>query len=48
MEHEGKMYSARNTFVIDPEGKIAKVFTGVKPATHSAEVLETLASLSKK
>ncbi|HEY1251624.1 MAG TPA: peroxiredoxin [Thermoanaerobaculia bacterium] len=48
MDYEGKTYSARNTFLIDPQGKIAKVYTGVKPATHSAEVLEALASLSKK
>ena len=48
MEYEGKKLSARNTFLIDPSGKIVKVYTGVKPATHSAEVLEALASLSKK
>jgi thioredoxin-dependent peroxiredoxin len=48
MDYEGKTYSARNTFVIDPQGKIAKVFTGVKPASHSAEVLTALADLSKK
>jgi peroxiredoxin Q/BCP len=48
MEYEGKKLSARNTFLIDPSGKLVKVYTGVKPATHSAEVLEALASLSKK
>jgi len=48
MDYEGKTYSARNTFLIDPQGKIVKVYTGVKPATHSAEVLEALASLEKK
>lgn len=47
-QYEGQTYSARNTFVIDPEGKIAKVFTGVKPATHSEEVLASLAQLSQK
>ena len=26
MEYNGTTYSARNTFIIDPEGKIAKVF----------------------
>jgi peroxiredoxin Q/BCP len=40
--------SARNTFLIDPEGRIAKVFLSVKPASHSDEVLATLASLQKK
>ena len=48
MEYEGKKLSARNTFLIDPTGKIVKVYTGVKPATHSGEVLEALASLAKK
>ena len=47
MEYEGKKLSARNTFLIDPQGKIARVFTGVKPANHSAEVLTALASLGK-
>jgi peroxiredoxin Q/BCP len=48
MEYEGAKLSARNTFLIDPEGKIAKVYLGVKPAAHSEEVLATLASLEKK
>lgn len=39
--------SARNTFLIDPSGKIAKVWTGVSPAKHSEEVLEALSGLSK-
>ena len=32
----------RNTFLIDPTGKIAKVWTGVNPNTHSEEVLGAL------
>jgi thioredoxin-dependent peroxiredoxin len=47
MEYEGNKYSARNTFIIDPKGKIAKVFVGVKPAAHSEEVLNALAELRK-
>ena len=47
MEYNGAKLSARNTFIIDPEGKLAKVFTGVDPAGHSAEVLSALASLQK-
>jgi peroxiredoxin Q/BCP len=37
----GKEYMGvlRTTFVIDPEGKVKKVFENVKPADHSAEVL---------
>ncbi len=48
MEYEGNKLSARNTFLIDPEGKIAKVYMGVKPAAHSQEVLTELAALEKK
>jgi len=32
----------RTTFIIDPQGKIARVFENVKPAEHSVEVLEAL------
>jgi peroxiredoxin Q/BCP len=45
MDYQGKKLSARNTFIIDPTGKIVRVFTGVKPAGHSAEVLLALAEL---
>ena len=48
MEYNGAKFSARNTFLIDPKGKIAKVFTGVKPSVHSEEVLTALAELKKK
>ena len=48
MERDGNKYSTRNTFIIDPKGKVAKVFTGVKPAAHSEEVLAALAELQKK
>ncbi|HEY9283866.1 MAG TPA: peroxiredoxin [Pyrinomonadaceae bacterium] len=47
MEYQGNKLSARNTFIIDPAGKIAKVFVGVKPAGHSDEVLNALAALRK-
>ena len=46
-DYDGKKMSARNTFIINPEGKIARVFTGVKPQTHSEEVLQALAELKK-
>lgn len=45
MEYNGTKLSARNTFLVDPNGKIAKVFLGVKPAGHSEEVLSSLAQL---
>jgi thioredoxin-dependent peroxiredoxin len=47
MEYNGAKYSARNTFIIDPQGKIAKVFVKVNPAGHSDEVLAALAELQK-
>jgi peroxiredoxin Q/BCP len=47
MDYNGKTYSARNTFIIDPKGKITKVFLKVNPAVHSEEVLAALAELQK-
>ena len=47
MEYNGMKLSARNTFIIDPQGKIAKVFVKVNPAVHSEEVLAALAELRK-
>jgi thioredoxin-dependent peroxiredoxin len=44
----GFKIAKRNTFLIDPEGRIARVWTGVDPANHSAEVLAALAELQKK
>lgn len=40
-------FASRNTFLIDPEGKIVKVWTGVKPSEHSDEVLAALSELQK-
>ena len=44
----GKKYMGvqRATFIIDAEGKIAKVFPKVKPAEHDELVLEALAELA--
>jgi len=47
MEYDGMKVAARNTFLINPEGKIARVYMGVKPAVHSEEVLKDLAVLKK-
>jgi peroxiredoxin Q/BCP len=47
MEYNGAKLSARNTFLIDPKGNIAKVFVKVSPAGHSEEVLAALAALQK-
>ncbi|HEV8415237.1 MAG TPA: peroxiredoxin [Bryobacteraceae bacterium] len=40
--------AARNTFLVDPQGVIRKVFLKVNPNPHSAEVLMALAELQKK
>ena len=37
----------RNTFIIDPEGNIAKIYLSVNPKTHSEMVLSDLSSLQK-
>ena len=38
----------RTSFLINPEGKIAKVYEDVKPAEHALEVLKDIKELSKK
>jgi peroxiredoxin Q/BCP len=48
MDYNGMKLSARNTFIIDPKGKIAQVFMKVKPAANSEEVLAALQTLQKK
>jgi len=40
-------FASRHTFIINPEGKVAKVFTEVDPNKHSEEVLAALAELQK-
>lgn len=47
MEFKGGRVSARNTFVIDPTGRIARVFEKVKVAAHSEEVLAALDELRR-
>jgi peroxiredoxin Q/BCP len=40
-----KKLSERNTFLVDPSGKIARVWRKVDVAAHSKEVLEALDQL---
>ena len=47
MDYKGEKLAARNTFIINPQGEIAKVYTGVKPAEHSEQVLKDLSELKK-
>ncbi len=41
-------FASRHTFLIDPGGKIARVFTDVNPGKHSQEVLSALGELQRK
>jgi len=41
-------FASRHTFLINPEGKIVKVFTDVNPNKHSEEVLSALSELLKQ
>jgi peroxiredoxin Q/BCP len=43
----GFKMSTRNTFLINPEGKIAKVWLDVSPGKHSAEVIAALDAAAK-
>jgi len=45
--YNGMTIAQRNTFLIDPQGKIVKVWTKVDPSVHSEEVLAALAELKK-
>ncbi|MEP7015798.1 MAG: peroxiredoxin [Verrucomicrobiota bacterium] len=48
MDYKGAKMAARNTFLINPKGEIAKVYTGVKPDAHSEQVLKDLADAKKQ
>jgi len=49
MGHDKKpIISARNTFLIDPEGVLRKTYLKVDPASHSEQVLADLEGLQKK
>ncbi|MEK7811900.1 MAG: peroxiredoxin [Pseudomonadota bacterium] len=41
-------YAKRYTFLIDPQGKIAKVYLKVETSRHSTEIIEDLKQLSNK
>jgi peroxiredoxin Q/BCP len=38
----------RSSFLIDPQGKIVKIYEKVKPTEHAAQVLKDLAELASK
>jgi thioredoxin-dependent peroxiredoxin len=45
MTHNDARLSARHTFLIDPQGKVQRVWLEVKPDKHSEEVLAALTEL---
>jgi peroxiredoxin Q/BCP len=45
--HGDMKFAARDTFLISPDGKITKVWTGVNPQTHSEEVLAAISAEKK-
>ncbi len=40
-------FAKRHTFLIDPEGRIARIYRKVKPASHTDEVVAAVAELRK-
>lgn len=41
-------FCKRHSFIIDPTGKIAKIYRSVSPSLHSQELLEDLHNLQKR
>lgn len=37
----------RNTFIISPNGQIAKTYKGVNPKNHASQIINDLKSLQK-
>ena len=48
LSHAFFTHASRNTFLIGPDGRIARIFDDVKPSEHSAQVLAALNELQKK
>jgi len=40
-------FARRHTFIIDPQGKIARIYRKVRPETHSKEVIDDLKALQQ-
>src|ERR1700689_1669111 len=47
-DYMGVKIAKRNPFLIDPQGKIVQVWTGVNPSQHSQQVLAALNGYEKK
>lgn len=44
-DYKGTMYWNRTTFIVDPQGTVRKVYTGVKPDGHEQVLLQDLRQL---
>jgi len=44
----GFKFSKRHSFIIDPDGKIAKIYRDVDAETHSQEIIKDLTQLTKQ
>lgn len=44
-EYKGTMYWNRTSFVIDPQGKLRKIYTDVKPEGHEQTLLNDIKSM---
>lgn len=44
-EYKGTMYWDRTSFVIDPEGKLRKIYSKVNPQGHERDLLRDIAEL---
>lgn len=40
-------FARRHTFIIDPDGRIAKIYRSVDPDTHSRQVIDDLKTLER-
>ena len=41
-------FAKRHTFIIDPDGRIAKLYRNVKPDSHSEEIIRDLSHIQSK
>jgi len=41
-------FAKRHTFIVDPQGRIARVYRDVKPEQHSREIMEDVKQLQQK
>lgn len=45
MEWNGRLYWARTTLIIDPEGRVRRILSNLEPEAHVSEALQAICSL---